>query len=128
MKRQALLLVATLVVFANAHPQSSGPQFTASPIIHGNRVMTSFGNAGVIGEPATLGSRAAWIYPTNGYIGNQSIFIGIELPVRDYNNDGIPDAVHTVITCPVDRTTARTGNLWPSGSPIPGASPGIRPA
>src|SRR5512133_2497903 len=86
--------------------------------IKGNRIHTVFGDQGVIGQPAAMGSRGSWIYETNGYIGDASILLGLELPVRDYNHDGLPDTVHSVITCQVYRPTKQTdsdpvtGTYW----------------
>jgi len=137
MNKKAVVVCLAASFFSPAFSQTSGEQYHAAGIIHGNRTMTSFGNWGVIGEPAALGSRGAWLYPTNGYIGDLSIFVGVELPVRDYNGDGIPDTVHSVITCNVYRPTPaldadpKTGKFWTfepdSGylNPVSG-SPAIR--
>ncbi|MGA9121007.1 MAG: T9SS type A sorting domain-containing protein [Bacteroidota bacterium] len=98
--------------------QPSGPGFLRHGIINRNRVITVFGNGGVIGQPATTGSRGAWIIPSNGYLDDQSILIGLELPIRDYNGDGGDDIVHSVITCDVTRFSGsydrdpRTGQSW----------------
>ncbi|HUI66559.1 MAG TPA: hypothetical protein VL126_17070, partial [Bacteroidota bacterium] len=67
----ALILIA-LSNLSSA--QTSGQQFEKSGILQGNRVQTVFGNWGVIGQPAQSGRRGAWISPTNGYIGDLSIF------------------------------------------------------
>ncbi|HXX65292.1 MAG TPA: FlgD immunoglobulin-like domain containing protein [Bacteroidota bacterium] len=105
MKQTLCSAVLLLASFGLMSAQSSGPQFQKAAVLQGNRVQTVFGNWGVIGQPDSLGRRGAWIYPTNGYIGDLSIFVGLEFPIRDYNGDGLPDTVHSVITCQVDRPT-----------------------
>ena len=118
MKKPTIVLCLIVLTSAAAFSQNSGAQYHESGVMRGNRVITSFGNWGVIGQPAPLVSRGAWIYPTNGYIGDLSVLLGIELPVRDYNGDGIPDTVHSVITCNVYRPTPitdsdpKTGTFW----------------
>ena len=118
MKKGLLLIVLLIGLSCPLYPQTSGPAYMRAAILGANRVQTVFGNWGVIGQPASYGSRGAWIYPSNGYIGDISILIGLELPIRDYNGDGIPDTVHSVITCPVSRPTQMadqdpaTGESW----------------
>ncbi len=85
-------------------------------ILAGSHISTIFGNWGVIGQPiAGANPRGSWMHPNNGYIGDLSIFIGLELPFRDYSGDGVPDLVHSVITCPVSRP-----NSTPDEDPITG--------
>jgi hypothetical protein len=65
-------------------------------------------NTGVIAQPGTEGPQLGWIYTQNGYAGDLSIVLGLELPIRDYRRgsippDGIPDTIHSVIITPVDR-------------------------
>ena len=118
MRTTIRVLFVTLYYCSIAVAQPSGEIYRRAGIIGGNKVITTFLNDGVIGQPATSGSRGAWLYPTNGYIGDMSVFIGVELPLRDYNGDGIPDTVHSVITCPVLRPVLSrdidpmTGKYW----------------
>lgn len=93
-----LLLVTTIV-----HSQHSGPEFYRSAVMNGNNIMTVFGNWGVIGQPVDTRPRGAWLAPSNGYIGDNSILIGLELPIKDHTNDGLQDTIHSVITSPVTR-------------------------
>lgn len=102
MKIQILLLLI-VVSAAQIFSQQSGRKFYRSAVIDGNNIKTVFGNWGVLGEPSDSRPHGAWMYPTNGYIGDESIFIGLEFPMKDYNNDGKSDTVHSVITCPVSR-------------------------
>jgi hypothetical protein len=95
--------------------QTSGPQFYRTAVMDGNNIKTVFGNWGVISQPANLGHRGAWINASNGYIGDESFFVGIELPINDYNNDGVPDTVHSVIACPVDRPQQMPRDEGPMG-------------
>jgi hypothetical protein len=76
--------------------------------IDANQIKTVFGNFGVIAQPGTEGPQFGWIYPQNGYAGDMSIVLGLELPIKDYRRgtippDGIPDTIPSVIITPVDR-------------------------
>lgn len=112
----AFLLGLLVPIFAGS--QQSGSIYQRAGVLSGNRTATVIGNWGVIGQPCNLGPRGAWLYPTNGYIGDMSILVGVELPIKDYNNDGMPDTIHSVITCPVARPTTMTdtdpltGKYW----------------
>lgn len=73
----------------------------------GNRVSTIFSNYGVIGQPGSQGPMVAWKDERNGYVGDVSIVVGMQLPVADYLKngfkDGVLDTIHSVVICPVDR-------------------------
>ncbi len=119
MKPQFLFLFFSILLFEHtANAQQTGYVYNRAGMLGGNRIMTVFGNWGVIGQPCDSVSRGAWLYPTNGYIGDMSIMVAVELPIKDYNNDGIPDTIHSVITCPVARPTTMldvdpvTGKYW----------------
>ena len=98
--------------------QPSGGSYYRSAVMDSNDVITVFGNWGVIGQPADNRPRGAWMHPADGYIGDMSILLGVELPLKDYNSDGKPDTIHSVITCPVRRPAAvsdadpLTGEPW----------------
>ncbi|MCK9409391.1 MAG: T9SS type A sorting domain-containing protein [Bacteroidetes bacterium] len=94
--------------------QLSGPQYYRSAVMDGNTIRTVFGNWGVIAQPMDNGPRGAWMRSSNGYIGDESFFVGVLLPVKDYNTDGIPDTIHSVITCPVSRP-ATSADRGPNG-------------
>ena len=59
--------------------QNSGQEYRRSGIHNGNLVKTVFGNWGVVGQPAYLGPRGAWIDENNGYIGDVSLLVGAEV-------------------------------------------------
>ncbi len=92
----------------------SSPDYYRSAVMDGNRVMTVFGNWGVIGQPVDTRPRGAWIYPTNGYLGDVSLFVGAE--VKDPKS--IYPIFHSVVTCPVARPAKApdqdpiTGQPW----------------
>jgi hypothetical protein len=92
-----LLIFAGSVVFGQT--AKSGRQYYLTAVHNGNRVMTIFGNYGVIGQPATSSVRGSWKYPSNGYIGDVSLFVGAEIQM--------PGNVtfHSVVSCPVERPT-----------------------
>ncbi|MGE5797057.1 MAG: T9SS type A sorting domain-containing protein [Ignavibacteria bacterium] len=81
----------------------SGSQFRRTAVINGNEIQTVISNWGVIAQPAPVGPQGSWKGTDNSYISDMSILLGIELPVKDYNNNGIPDTVHSVIISEVDR-------------------------
>jgi hypothetical protein len=80
-------------------PQS-GREYRRSAVMRGNLVKTVFGNWGVIGQPASKGTRGAWIYDNNGYIGDVSLLVGAEI------NEG-GKTFHSVVVCPVSRPTLK---------------------
>lgn len=88
----------------------SGREFRRSAIIRGNLVKCVFGNWGVLGQPSSKGSRGAWIYDNNGYIGDVSPLVGAEVTMGD-------TTFHSVVICPADRPTRQreespTGEQW----------------
>ena len=77
-------------------------------VVDENQIKTVFNNYGVIAQPGSEGPRFGWIHPRNGYAGDLSILLGLELPIRDYRRetippDGIPDTIHSVIITAVSR-------------------------
>jgi hypothetical protein len=61
-----------------------------------NRVKSVFGNWGVIGQPGDTRPRGAWIYSTNGYVGDVSLIVGAEVKTAG-------QTFHSVVTSPVSR-------------------------
>ena len=122
----ALVIVLTFSIeaFAQSRITARGSSIFRKVGIHrGNQVRTIFTNYGVIAQPGDQGPRGAWKYDADGYVGDISPLVGIKLPIRDYNNDGIPDTVVNVIITPVDRPGG--GRFGPGGvawgfEPIPG--------
>jgi hypothetical protein len=112
-----IVLSSVLLALAIAQTtQPSGREFRRTGIHNANLVRTVFGNWGVIGQPSQKGPRGAWIYDTNGYIGDVSPLVGAE--VKYY--DPVADTTikfHSVVVCPVDRPAtareeSRTGKQW----------------
>ncbi len=95
------------VVFAQ-----SGREYRRNSVMRGNLVKTVYGNWGVIGQPQEVGSRGAWIYDNNGYIGDVSPVVGAEITVLD--SAGRPLKFHSVVTCPIARPTLNN-ELSPQG-------------
>lgn len=79
--------------------------FRKSGTLNGNRVKTVFGNWGVIAQPIGIGPRGAWKYDENGYVGDVSPLVGVEVPVKKKRKDGtiIDTAFYSVVICPVER-------------------------
>ena len=102
-----------LVILIGAWPMlasaQSGREYRRSAVMRGNLVKTVFGNWGVVGQPAEKGARGAWIYETNGYIGDVSPLVGAEV---NWNGK----TFHSVVTCPVSRPS-KQHELSPAGKP-----------
>lgn len=101
--------VLVFILFNSVSAQIQRGTYTERKVgIHrGNRVQSIFTNYGVIGQPGGQGPMVAWKYPQNGYVGDISILVGLQLPIDDYLKngfkDGVPDTIHSVVICPVDR-------------------------
>lgn len=96
-------ILALILLSVSLNAQQSGSAFYKSAVMNGNNIQTVFGNWGVIGQPGDMRPRGSWLKEANGYIGDNCLIIGIEFPIRDYNNDGKVDTVHSVITSPISR-------------------------
>mgnify|MGYP006411466753 FL=1 len=96
--------------------QSSGREYRRTGIHNGNLVRTVFGNWGVVGQPGSKGPRGAWINDNNGYIGDVSPIIGVEVSAND--TSGNPLTFHSVVVTPADRPNlggfeeSPTGKFW----------------
>jgi hypothetical protein len=106
MHRILVILIMAWPMLASAQ---SGREYRRSSVMRGNLVKTVFGNWGVLGQPVEKGARGAWIYETNGYIGDVSLMVGAEV---DWNGR----TFHSVVTCPVSRP-AKQHELSPAGKP-----------
>lgn len=104
---KSITLIITLLFLTNIAFAQSGREYRRSSIMRGNLVKSVFGNWGVIGQPAQKGSRGAWIYDNNGYIGDVSPLVGAEVKVGN-------QTFHSVVVSPVDRPT-KQHELSPSG-------------
>jgi len=108
-KGSAVLMLIMILTHSILLAQS-GRVYRRSSVMRGNLVKTVFGNWGVIGQPASQGTRGAWIYDNNGYIGDVSPLIGAEVTI-----DG--QKFHSVLVSPVNRPTQQhelspTGQYW----------------
>ena len=105
MKRTtAFFLIIFLLGVVRSNAQQSGPANYRASVHNGNRVKTVFGNWGVIGQPQDTRPRGAWIYSSNGYVGDVSLFVGAEVNGQRWNGTNyVPVKFHSVITCPVSR-------------------------
>jgi hypothetical protein len=111
-----LLLMLMALAVSERGIADSGPLYYRSAVHNGNRVKTVFGNWGVIGQPIDTRPRGAWIYSSNGYIGDVSLFVGAEVKMKN----GTPNknvVFHSVLTCPVNRPATNrdestTGEPW----------------
>lgn len=129
----SVILLLPTEVFAQQKVTARGTSTFRKVGIHrGNQVRTVFSNYGVIAQPGDQGPRGAWKFDSNGYVGDVSPLVGIQLPVKDYDmNDTInsKDTIHSVIITPVSRPGG--GDYAPGGAfwgfePIPGfANPSL---
>ncbi|MGE5313224.1 MAG: hypothetical protein ACM3Q4_00860 [Acidobacteriota bacterium] len=118
MKKSLSLVLLMLIALCAVERgmADSGPQYYRTAVHNGNRVKTVFGNWGVIGQPIDTRPRGAWIYSSNGYIGDVSLFVGAEVKLKN----GTPNknvVFHSVVTCPVSRPSTNrdeslTGEPW----------------
>lgn len=108
------LICAALLSF-QAFPQQSGPQYRRSSVISSAKFHTIFSNYAVIAQPRPVPSAPKFSWPriSNPYIYDFSFLLGLELPIRDYNNNGTPDTVHSVIITAVERPGG--GEYGPNG-------------
>jgi hypothetical protein len=81
MKKILILSIISFILLFDLSYAQSGREYRKTGLHNGNRVKTIFGNWGVIGQPANMGRRGAWIYDNNGYVGDVSLLVGAE--VRD---------------------------------------------
>jgi len=88
----ALFFFFTSISFS----QYSDPNLRRVGFLNGNRLSISFYNDGQIsGFNSGVDIRGKW--KGNDYIGDMIPMIGVELPIKDYNNDGKADTIHSVI-------------------------------
>lgn len=107
-----VLLIAGTGTWAQEITQRGDRNFRKIGIHRGNQVRTVFNNWGVIAQPPQEGPPAAWLNDANGYIGDVSPLVGVEIPrYMDFNGDGLVDTVQSVIVCPVARPGSAGGNL-----------------
>lgn len=107
LKNRNVFILILMISLSQTVMGQSGREFRRSSVMRGNLVKTVFGNWGVIGQPASRGTRGAWIYDNNGYIGDVSPLVGAEVTVGD-------KTFHSVVSCPLTRPTQQH-ELSPSG-------------
>lgn len=122
-----IVLVFLFLFTTQLVAQYGTPNFRKVGVIREGNIRTVFTNFGVIAQPGTEGPRFAWKYDRNGYAGDLSTVIGLELPIADYRRgnippDGIPDTIHSVIITLVNRPGGGEGANGVSYTfePIPG--------
>lgn len=104
-----LMLIVAGLLFAE-----SGRSYRRYNVHSGNLVKTVFGNWGVVAQPDDKGPRGAWIYDNNGYIGDVSPMIGVEVTSKDADGEDV--TFHSVIVSPVDRPTLGGDEEGPDGT------------
>lgn len=92
-----MLLFTGQTLFAQTTTKSYGNPANKKFGIHsGNLVKTVFNNAGVVGQPADKGPRGSWVYNNNGYIGDISLMVGLEVQMpatTDFNSPIIKNLI-----------------------------------
>ncbi|MBN1300026.1 MAG: hypothetical protein JW995_02325 [Melioribacteraceae bacterium] len=121
----SVLLLMILSLPAVAQQIERGSATARRTGIHdGNQVKTVYNNSAVIAQPGNEGPRAAWKFRGNGYVGDVSPLVGVRLPIKDYNNNGVLDTLVSVVITSVSRPGG--GDYSPGGGtflgfePIPG--------
>ncbi len=102
-KHLSQLFFFLLIFISTTRAQQSGEEFRRTAVIDGNSINTVITNYAVLGQPGDVGPRGTWNGINNVYFGDMSALLGIELPIKDYDGDGIADTIHSVIITPVDR-------------------------
>ncbi len=128
MKKYLIWIFLSLhLLFSAAFGQYSDDTYRRTGILDGNQVKTVFRNNGVIGQPGSAGPRGAWIYDTNGYIGDVSPLVGAEVNGYFHTQQGsdIDTTFFWVIDCPVARPSGPKdfsvdGTTRQSFEPVPG--------
>ena len=111
LKKLILSIFIVSLVFAQ-----SGPEYRRSATHNANLVRTVFGNWGVVGQPSSKGPRGAWLFDTNGYVGDISPMVGAEVTYYDsYLDSNL--TFNSVVVCPADRPRTQAeesndGKLW----------------
>ncbi len=96
MRRLFFSLVLFFFFTSISFPQYSDPNLRRVGFLNGNRLSISFYNDGQLaGFNSGVDIRGKW--KGNDYIGDMIPMIGVELPIKDYNNDGKADTIHSVI-------------------------------
>lgn len=92
------------IQWAKSHRGNS--LYTRFGIHNGNRIAITFRNDGSISGTNPNDLRGYWPYPQtqDGYIGDVTPLVGIQIPIRDYNGDGKPDTLHSVTISPGPRS------------------------
>jgi hypothetical protein len=90
--------------------QQSSDAYTRVGELNSNNVKVIISNNGILGQPSSFGPTVSWKYAHNGYLGDLSFLIGVELPIKDYTGDNIPDTLHEVIITPVSRPGGGNNN------------------
>ncbi len=111
--KKILLILSLIMIVVSLLFADSGREYRRFGVHRGNLVKTVFGNWGVVAQPADKGPRAAWINDNNGYVGDVSPMIGVEVNSVDENGD--PVTFHSVIVSPVDRPTLGGAEQGPDG-------------
>ena len=92
----------------------SGSEYVVHSVHNGNLVKTVFQNNGVVGFPQSQAPRGAWKYKTNGYLGDVSPLIGVQ--ITDTNQSGEEVTFHSVETSAFSRPSssneAHGGEIW----------------
>jgi len=111
-----LVLLAFIFLFSCLCKSQSSYLYRRVSVLNGNNISLPFTNYGVLGQPY-LGSQTplgiTWKGINNGYIGDLSIVVGVEFPIKDYTGDGKLDTLHEVIITPVIRPGG--GSSGPGG-------------
>lgn len=89
----------------------------------GNQVRTVFSNFGVIAQDKAYGPAGAWRYDDNGYVGDVSPVVGVRLPIKDWNNNGIADARDTIVSVVITDVARPGGGDYAQGGQFRGFEP-----
>ena len=94
MKKYFIILIS-FFLYINCFAQHSDPSLLKFGYLNGNEIETTIHNDGAFAGISSLDVRGVW--KNNEYINNSTLVLGLELPLKDYNGDGIVDTIHSVI-------------------------------
>jgi len=112
-----VIIISVVLLISNLCNAQSSYLYRRASVLNGNNISIPFTNDGILGQPGNMGPLGVtWKGLHNGHLGDLSIVIGVEFPVKDYTGDGIPDTLHEVIITPVNRlgggSSGPDGKVW----------------
>ena len=94
MKKYFIIFIS-IFLYINCFAQHGDPSLLKVGYLYGNDIKTTIYNDGAFAGALNYDVRCKW--KNHEYINSSTIVLGLELPLKDYNGDGIIDTIHSVI-------------------------------